>query len=268
MSVQQNKFREIADKIREKTGETDLIKPSDFASKIDDVYTAGQNAGGGGSYEQGVADGKEAESRRRWEAHLGNMNTSGWTYGFAGKGVNDETFTPYTDIKMTAGYSLTGLFSYCGITDLKGIMERYGVSFDLSLGANAQNLFFQSKVTKIPRLLLASATSFQNAFASCADLTIIEELYAPKATSWSNTFQNCTSLEELRITSEIKLNGFNVSASTKLSYDSLMSIINALANKKNDTSGTEWVCTLGTENLNKLTNAEKAVATEKGWVLA
>ena len=44
MSVQQDKFKIIADKIREKTGTTEAIKPNNFAEKIDDVYQAGQNS--------------------------------------------------------------------------------------------------------------------------------------------------------------------------------------------------------------------------------
>ena len=48
MSYQQQKFKAIADKIREYTGTTDLIIPNDFALKIDDVYEAGRAAGGGG----------------------------------------------------------------------------------------------------------------------------------------------------------------------------------------------------------------------------
>lgn len=44
MSVQQEKFKEIADAIREKTGSTDLIKPSEFASKVGEVYEAGQQS--------------------------------------------------------------------------------------------------------------------------------------------------------------------------------------------------------------------------------
>ena len=41
MSVQQEKFKKIADKIREKTKESGLIAPNKFSSKIDDVYNAG-----------------------------------------------------------------------------------------------------------------------------------------------------------------------------------------------------------------------------------
>ena len=42
MSIQQEKLKAIADKIRDKTGETDLIKPNDFVNKIDDVYESGK----------------------------------------------------------------------------------------------------------------------------------------------------------------------------------------------------------------------------------
>ena len=47
MSYQQEQFKAIADKIREKTGTTDPIKPIDFANKIDEVYEAGLANGGG-----------------------------------------------------------------------------------------------------------------------------------------------------------------------------------------------------------------------------
>ena len=45
MSVQQDKFKEIADAIRGKTNSTDKIKPSEFASKVNDVYEAGKAEG-------------------------------------------------------------------------------------------------------------------------------------------------------------------------------------------------------------------------------
>lgn len=44
MSIQQEKFTDIANKIREKTNSSEKIKPDDFAKKIDEVYKAGQNS--------------------------------------------------------------------------------------------------------------------------------------------------------------------------------------------------------------------------------
>ena len=258
MSFQQNKFKEIADCIRSISGRTHKMKPNEFKTVIAEIHEA--------ALMQGHENGINAVKQNHWTSHLEGLK-NGWTYGFAGRGINDETFTPYTDVKMNAGYNITGLFQYCGITNLKDILVRYGATLDLALGANAANLFASSKVTHIPRLLLNSATGFATAFNGCTDLVSIDELYVPKVTSFSNTFQNCTNLEEIRITSEIKINGFDVHWSTKLTHESLMSILNALADKSNDTSGTEWVCTLGTENLNKLSATEIAVATEKGWSL-
>lgn len=46
MSIMQEKFKAIADKIREKLSITDLIKPNDFVNKIDDVYDAAKEAYG------------------------------------------------------------------------------------------------------------------------------------------------------------------------------------------------------------------------------
>ena len=48
--------------------------------------------------------------------------------------------------------------------------------------------------------------------------------------------------------------------------ESLLSILNALKDYSSSTSS--WVCTLGTTNLEKLTEEQKAIATEKGWTLA
>lgn len=226
MSYQQEKFKEIADAIREKTGTNDLIKPSEFAEKIDDVYAAGQNSGGGG-YDEGFEEGKEAEKREQWDAKIAGLQ-KGWTYGFAGKGVNDETFTPYTDIRINSGYNIMNLFAFVGITDLKGIMERYGVSFDLTLGASAMNLFSNAKCTRIPKLPMGSTTNINTAFDACTDLVSIDEIYAPEITSCTNAFRNCTSLEELRITSEIKINGLDLHWSP-LSKESIESIVEHLS---------------------------------------
>jgi hypothetical protein len=45
-----------------------------------------------------------------------------------------------------------------------------------------------------------------------------------------------------------------------------MNVINIL--KDYSGSGTTYTLTLGSTNLAKLTDAEKAIATEKGWTLA
>ena len=132
----------------------------------------------------------------------------------------------------------------------------------------------------------ASTTGHYNTFSGCSNLEVIEDIGLP-AGAYYSTFHGCPSLktiEKLRVVEDtianntafscsalenITIDGtigtsFNFQYCTKLTHESLMSIIDALQTK---TEGT-WTVTLGTTNLAKLTDAEKAIATEKGWTLA
>ena len=55
----------------------------------------------------------------------------------------------------------------------------------------------------------------------------------------------------------------NLSTCNDLTHDSLMVVINGL-----QTVTTTQTLTLGTKNLAKLTEADKKIATDKGWTLA
>ena len=238
MSIQQQKFKEIADKIREKLGTTDVIKPSDFAGKIDEVYTAGQNAGGGGSdaptYEQGFEAGKIAERDAFWGNYQQNGARTSWAHAFYGKGWTDENYAPQYPIRTSGAF--TQMYAYSSITD---------TLVPLSFGLHASTQVFRdSAIKNIPSLTVASGQTFSNWFANCYDLENV-------------TFVDC----------EIEQN-ISFSNSKKLTHDCLVHILSKLADKSSDTSGTQFVCTLGTDNLNKLTNEEKAIATGKGWGLA
>ena len=57
----------------------------------------------------------------------------------------------------------------------------------------------------------------------------------------------------------------NLSGMPNLTVQSLMNVINNLYNVRSQ--ATRQTLTLGTINLNKLTAEQKAVATNKGWVL-
>jgi hypothetical protein len=100
-------------------------------------------------------------------------------------------------------------------------------------------------------------------FQGCQSLHTIEAFRVSEDSMFDSTFRNCFSLENLTIEGTIGQNGFNVQWSTKLTHDSLMSIINALK----DNSGTDtWnTITLGAENIAKLTTAELDIMTNKQW---
>ena len=91
---------------------------------------------------------------------------------------------------------------------------------------------------------------------------IIDKLIVSETTPYSRTFDNCSRLEEVRCEGVIG-QSVDFSSAKKLTHNSLMSIIEHLG----IVSATKTL-TLGTTNLAKLTDAEKAIALEKGWSLA
>ena len=74
-------------------------------------------------------------------------------------------------------------------------------------------------------------------------------------------FYGCSNLETIHMHG-MKVS-FNISASTKFTREALVEILNNLA-----TVTTSPTLTMGSTNLAKLTDADKSIATGKGWKLA
>ena len=99
-------------------------------------------------------------------------------------------------------------------------------------------------------------------FAYCSSLTTVPEMDVSNVTEMDYMFRSCSSLTDL--------GGFiGLKCSLDLHYsplthDSLMNIINKAA----DVTTSPATLTLGSTNLAKLSDEEKAIATAKGWTLA
>ena len=150
---------------------------------------------------------------------------------FAGSvnGWDDSNFKPKYDIIAS---NLDHCFQYSSITNLKQILEDCGVSLSFSDSMIAAGLYYafeQSRITHIPELYCPTVSNMQNAFRICRDLKSIDKITVSSGCSTLNAFQNCTALEEIRIGSVIA-NAWNFQWSTKLSKDSITSVINALSN--------------------------------------
>lgn len=76
-------------------------------------------------------------------------------------------------------------------------------------------------------------------------------------------FQGCTSLTDLGGFVGLKTN-LDLSYCTKLTHDSIINVINKAA----DVTSSPKTLTLGSTNLAKISDEEKAIATAKGWTLA
>jgi surface protein len=100
-------------------------------------------------------------------------------------------------------------------------------------------------------------------FQGCELLTDLDlsSFDMSKVTSTSNMFNACTSLTNLQAPRNINTN-IDLGYRTLLTHDSLMSVINNLMPQTSTKT-----LTLGATNLAKLTDEEKAIATNKGWTL-
>ena len=102
------------------------------------------------------------------------------------------------------------------------------------------------------------------AFYDCRGLKTIS---IPNSTKefGDRAFGLCSSLENVVFESGFNANGLDVSASSLFSVDTLVSMLNALADR---TSLEAYTLVLGGANLAKLSNEQIAIATQKNWTLA
>ena len=111
---------------------------------------------------------------------------------------------------------------------------------------------------------ISKVTNITDMFAKNWTITELDLSFwdISKVTTIGTAFNNCTKLVDFKAPKNISAN-MNVSSSTALSHDSLMSIINNLA-----TVTSTKTLTLGTTNKAKLTADELAIATNKGWKIS
>ena len=114
----------------------------------------------------------------------------------------------------------------------------------------------------------SQVTIMNNFLSSCTSLTSlnISGWNTSKVHSMRNMLYNCHSLETLKcknlILPDIELGNIGLMYSTKLSVDSLVGLLNALPQ-----SDKGYSFQIGSDNIVKLTDEQKAIATDKGWTL-
>ena len=149
----------------------------------------------------------------------------------------------------------------------------------------------------IPQLQTSKVEDMDYMFWKCTSLTTIPQLDTSRLQNIYGMFKKCSGLKSLPLldfsnvgdTMDLfdipsssneqpypdltDLGGFknlkvslNLSGMPNLTVQSLMNVINNLKNLSG-TGSSSLTLTLGTTNLNKLTAEQKAVATNKGWVL-
>lgn len=230
-----------------------------------------------------INEGTSSSSEANWW-NTRTKNNTDWTGLFYQ--TSDNTVDSTLDSSMVT--TLYSCFSFSKITNVP--------NFDLSNVTNAYKAFYNSNISQLPNLNLSKVTDmegfagscyyltnvgnldtslckqFKNAFNFCDDLTTIQGINLSSAVSTEasssynsplyNIFYYDSKLQNITFYGSINAS-LDLSSSTVLTHDTLMSAINALG----QTSITKTL-TLGQSNLDKLTDDEKAIATSKGWTLS
>jgi hypothetical protein len=258
----QNAKAEIKSAIEEKGVEVGDGRIDTYAEKISQITS------GDGGYDEGYEAGQKAEYDSFWDAVQNYGNRTNYNRGFCGLSWTDTNFKPKYDIRPSEPNAVYSMFGYAAITDLAKILEEKKVVLDTSNASGLfQEMFANSKVTRIPTLNITKASGnagVTNMFANCNGLTTIEKIIISENTPTGYMFNGVSNLENVIFEGVIG-NNIDFSTCSKLTHESLMSIINALK----DFSGTTTTKTLTLHANSKalLTDSEKAIATQKGWTI-
>lgn len=120
-----------------------------------------------------------------------------------------------------------------------------------------------SSLQKIDGLITSGIKSASEMFHGCSSLhTISHPLdFSNVESQIDTTFTTCRNLQNVRFSGTINVDIY-MNGCPKLTVDSLLSLLNALAD-----GVTDKTCKIGSTNLAKLTEEQKAIATDKGWTL-
>ena len=210
-----------------------------------------------------IEEGKKSEHDRFWDDYQQNGNRT--LYGNAfGVCWTANNFCPKYPMRPTGAYMMffTNQSGGIEIDDFVAFCEENNVVLDFSQCTNAEYALASLHTYHHGVLDFSKCTSMSNLFYSHNRVTrsveTIDEWISSETTVYhTTTFQYAINLTNIKVSGVIAKN-IDFSKCTKLTHDSLMSILNA---------GRNCILNLGTANLEKLSVEEKAIAIEKGCTL-
>ena len=247
-----------------------------ITENVPKVYSKGFADG----YSDGETNGKSENLRAMWEAIQNGGARTDYSGLLNHTILSKSTFKPIYDISLTGTQAYNWMNNYPGSSNfdilatdgqvnMKELEEEQGIAFSFSGCTNmtktfSGGLFSELNVIDISQATNLAYTFYGGYFANVAlRLKRIEKLICSETTTFTTTtFQHATKLEYIGFEGVIA-SSINLS-SCPLVPESIRLAINCLK----DLTGTTLTLTLGTDNLNKLSDAEKAIATERGWTLA
>lgn len=218
--------------------------------------------------------GKKSEYDAFWNAHTENGNRKSYYYAFFA--WKASMFYPKDDIVFTNQSSSSCFYnlnqygsSYCDYDfDFSTRLEECNVILDTSQATNLGYLFSNVCSLSVPAMDARNCTSFVSMFSSSYIETIGEIWLSDTNASqnFTNMFSGSNNERLKNITFKgVIASNIDFKTCSKLTHDSLMSIVNALKDYSDDTSGTTHTITLGATNISKMTDDELNMIEEKGW---
>lgn len=201
-------------------------------------------------------------------ALVGQIETGGATEPNISRAV--FSYGDYTtlDVPSTMTVDMTAIssLSYC----FHGCSSLTSLTLPAGFGQSASSLIYCfSNCSRLTSLTLPAgfgqfANAVSSCFQGCSSLTslTLPDGFARNAVGLGGCFNNCAELTNIYGNPNFKAS-LNLSPCPNLTHDSLMVVINGL-----QTVTTTQTLTLGAENLAKLSDDDKKVATDKGWTLA
>ena len=161
-------------------------------------YVIGEEAG----YQNGLSTGQQLEREEFWDNIFTSLNGN-FTNAFSARAWTDETYNPTQDI-VCSKVSAVSVFNSSQITDTKVRVE-------------------------------VRVSSANTMFTGCSNLKTIPYLGFFGVTSNSSIFTSCANLENITFGGEIQV-ALSISAASKLTNESVQSIIDHLADLTGKTS--------------------------------
>ena len=207
----------------------------------------------------GVSQGQQQAYDEFWNAYQSRGTRTNYRNGFGGIGWTDNTLKPKYPIlpAVTDAYMM---FAAARVQDIATIFPSITVS------GTSQYMFYNNyTVTHIGEISLND--EMNGTFQGCSGLVTIDKLIINYANTsgkaHSSTFSTCSSLKNIVIEGEIKGN-LSVSASTKLSKNSLISSINALSTES--TGKTFTLSTTAVNNAFETSTGANDGSTSEEWL--
>ena len=206
----------LAAKFRAKLGTSGTINPQDFESKVDAVFDAG----------------KKSEYDAFWDTYQSNGTRKNYHSAFAGDGWKQTNFKPKYTIRPSEARNM---FYQSPITDLTLTHK-----LDFSEVTALSDFIARSSVTKVPAINLSKIIDSLYVFENAFELMTVENLIFPTrpfTVNISGIFYRCNALENITITGTIQNTGCDLHWSTKLTVESLTSILTALSKDSSVAAG-------------------------------